>query len=162
MRTGRPRSQVALTTPVSSRPAYGVTGFLWCSRAGSTVNVSSGATTQKSASRPGSMAPFRSSPAIAAGRSAIHRASRSRPKPRCRACDQTAGSPSCSEAIPPHAAPKSPSSSRFRSGVQGEWSDTTQSIVPSASPDHSSSRLAASRIGGQHLNWVAPSGTPPR
>ena len=60
--------------------------------------------------------------------------------------------------MPPHAAPKSPLSSRFSSGVHGEWSDTTQSIVPSASADHSSSRLAASRIGGQHLNWVAPSG----
>ena len=61
--------------------------------------------------------------------------------------------------MPPQAAAKSPVSGRLRSGVHGEWSETTQSIVPSASARHSASRLAASRIGGQHLNSVAPSGT---
>ncbi len=61
--------------------------------------------------------------------------------------------------MPPQAAPKSPVSLRFSSGGQGEWSDTTQSITPDSSPRHSASRLAAFRIGGQHLNSVAPGGT---
>ena len=61
--------------------------------------------------------------------------------------------------MPPQAAPKSPVSSRFAATGQGEWSDTMQPIVPSSSPAHSASRLAPSRIGGQHLNSVAPSGT---
>jgi len=69
-----------------------------------------------------------------------------------------AGSPSCSEEIPPQAAAKSPMSGRFSSGVHGEWSDTMKSIVPSATAAHSSSRLTDSRISGQHLNSVAPSG----
>ncbi|CAM5712036.1 hypothetical protein SBADM41S_06263 [Streptomyces badius] len=58
--------------------------------------------------------------------------------------------------MPPQAEAKS---GVFRSVVHGEWSLTMQSIVPSASPAHSASWLAASRIGGQHLNSVAPSGT---
>lgn len=58
--------------------------------------------------------------------------------------------------MPPHAVEKS---SVFRSAVEGEWSDTMQSIVPSASASHSRSWLAASRMGGQHLNSLAPSGT---
>jgi hypothetical protein len=78
---------------------------------------------------------------------------------RARACDQIAVSPSCSDEIPPQAAPKSPVSSRLSSGVDGEWSDTMMSIMPSARPCHSSSRFASSRIGGQHLYCVAPSGT---
>ena len=49
-------------------------------------------------------------------------------------------------------------SKRFNSGVDGEWSLTMQSMVPSRKPPQSISRLADSRIGGQHLNWVAPSG----
>lgn len=60
--------------------------------------------------------------------------------------------------MPPHAWPKSPVSSRFNSGGHGEWSLTTQSMTPSASACHNASRLAASRIGGQHLKCVAPSG----
>ena len=48
---------------------------------------------------------------------------------------------------------------RLAATGHGEWSDTTQSIVPSSSPAHSALRLASSRIGGQHLNSVAPSGT---
>ena len=59
--------------------------------------------------------------------------------------------------MPPQAAPKSPSSSRFSSTVDGEWSETTKSITPSASACQSRSALAASRTGGQHLNWVWPS-----
>ena len=79
--------------------------------------------------------------------------------PRARAPVQTAGRATCSEAMPPQAAPKSPSSSRLRSGVHGEWSLTTRSMSPSASAAHSASRCRASRIGGQHLKDVAPSGT---
>jgi hypothetical protein len=47
----------------------------------------------------------------------------------------------------------------LRSGGHGEWSDTTQSIDPSTSACHSVSRFAADRMGGHHLNSVAPSGT---
>ena len=61
--------------------------------------------------------------------------------------------------MPPQATPKSPLSSAFRSGVDGEWSETTRSMMPSRSPSHNSSRLPPSRIGGQHLYCVAPSGT---
>ncbi len=57
--------------------------------------------------------------------------------------------------MPPHAVPKSPVV--LMSAVAGEWSETTRSMVPSRRPSQSSSRLAASRIGGQHLNSVAPS-----
>ncbi|CAM5622376.1 hypothetical protein SAVIM338S_05842 [Streptomyces avidinii] len=58
--------------------------------------------------------------------------------------------------MPPHAVAKSPV---FRSAVEGEWSETMQSMVPSASASHRRSWLADSRMGGQHLNSVAPSGT---
>ena len=75
-----------------------------------------------------------------------------------RAAVQITGRPSCTEAMPPQAAAKSPVSCRFSSGVHGEWSLTTQVIRPSASAAQSRSALAASRIGGQHLNSVAPAG----
>ena len=42
-----PRNQVARTTPASGRPAYGVMAFLWCSRAASTTDASSGAKSTK-------------------------------------------------------------------------------------------------------------------
>ena len=67
--TRRPASQVSWTTPVSSRPAYGVTGCRECSRPGSTVNDSSGASTQKSASAPSSIRPLCRSAARSAHRS---------------------------------------------------------------------------------------------
>jgi len=62
----------------------------------------------------------------------------------------------------PHgsAASKSPVSRHFRSTVDGEWSETMVSIRPSASRRESSSRFAPSRIGGQHLKRMAPSGYP--
>lgn len=47
--------------------------------------------------------------------------------------------PNCSEEIPPQAWVKSPLSRFFRSGVQGEWSDTTISIWPAFSADQSCS-----------------------
>ena len=65
---------------------------------------------------------------------AIHSTTSDSPKPRWRACVQIAGRPSCRPAMPPHAKPKSPTSKRFRSGVHGEWSLTTQSMTPAASP----------------------------
>ena len=61
--------------------------------------------------------------------------------------------------MPPQAAAKSPLSSRLSDGVDGEWSETIASIVPSARDCHSDSRFHPPRIGGQHLNSVAPSGT---
>ena len=61
--------------------------------------------------------------------------------------------------MPPHAEKKSPLSNSFIAGIDGEWSDTTMSITPSASACQSRSWLAASRTGGQHLYWVWPSGT---
>jgi len=78
--------------------------------------------------------------------------------PRRRASVQMAGNPNCREEVSPQAAAKSPMSSRFNSGVHGESSETMTSMVPSATAAHSSSRFAASRVGGQHLNSVAPSG----
>ncbi len=59
--------------------------------------------------------------------------------------------------MPPHARSHRPSTRCFISGGQGEWSVATKSITPSASARHSASRFAASRIGGAHLNCVAPS-----
>ena len=62
--------------------------------------------------------------------------------------------------MPPQAAAKSPVSRRFRSGVHGEWSDdhAVEQPVGQGLPT-AASRLAASRIGGQHLYSVAPVGT---
>ena len=65
----------------------------------------------------------------------------------------------CNEAPPPKAAAKSPVCTCFMSGVHGEWSETTIEMVRSASPRHSRSAFAASRMGGAVLNSVAPSGT---
>ena len=62
--------------------------------------------------------------------------------PRARAPVHTAGRATCSDAMPPQAAPKSPASRRLRSGVHGEWSLTTRSTSPSASAAHSASRCA--------------------
>ena len=88
---------------------------------------------------------------------AIQRTTSASVWPRARAPVHTAGSPSWTEAMPPQAAPKSPPPRFLSSAVQGEWSETTQSMSPAASAAQSASRLAASRIGGQHLNSVAPS-----
>ena len=63
--------------------------------------------------------------------------------------------------MPPHASAKSPVSWRLRSAVHGEWSLTTMSMSPLASAAQRASRLAASRIGGQHLSSVAPSAIEP-
>src|SRR6266568_2788788 len=118
--TGWPRSQVRRTTPASGRPAYGVTGFLWCRCLGSTTNALSGAQTQKSASYPRATWPLRRNPANTAGRVAIQSTTDRSEWPRRRASVQTAGRPSCSDEMPPQATPKSPTSKRFSSGVQGE------------------------------------------
>ena len=79
--------------------------------------------------------------------------------PATDAAVHTAESPSCSPAMPPQACPKSPSPLNFSSAVEGEWSVTMMSMVPSISASHRASRLAASRIGGAHLKLVAASGT---
>ncbi|CAM5383750.1 hypothetical protein SGLAM104S_03253 [Streptomyces glaucescens] len=86
----------------------------------------------------------------------IQRTTSARPWPRSRAAVHTAARLSWRPEMPPHAVAKS---SVLRSAVDGEWSVTTQSMVPSASACHSRSWLAASRMGGQHLNSLAPSGT---
>src|SRR4051794_41903508 len=107
------------------------------------------------------MSPLAGSPANRAGAAAIPRATEPSVSPRARAPVHTAGSETCSEAIPPHARPKSPTSSRLSSGVHGEWSLTTRSTSPSASAAQSASRCAASRIGGEDLKDGGPAGTPP-
>jgi hypothetical protein len=114
--------------------------------------------TARSASRPTTRPPLRSRPARAAGVADIHRVTSASAKPRCFASVQTAGMATWSPAIPPQATPKSPVSSCLSSGVHGEWSETMQSMTPSARPCQSRSRFSGSRIGGQHLNWVAPAG----
>src|SRR6266481_5553054 len=63
---------------------------------------------------------------------------------------------SCTEEIPPQARKKSPVSLHFISGGDGEWSDATRSMVPFASPFQRRLRLSFSRMGGAHLNSVAP------
>lgn len=42
--------------------------------------------------------------------------------------------------------------------MEGEWSETMKSMVPSNRPPHSISRVETSRTGGQHLPAAAPSG----
>ena len=113
----------------------------------------------RSASLPTAMPPLRLSPACAAGCSAIQRITSVRSCPRSaglgpdRRTDPAAATRSHPRPRRSHRGP-----CRLSSGVQGEWSETMQSMVPSATAAHSSSRLLASRIGGQHLNCVAPSG----
>ena len=70
---------------------------------------------------PARSTPLRASrPASRAGAAAIHLASRSSGTPRAAAPVQTAASPSCSDAMPPHARTKSPSSRCFSAGGDGE------------------------------------------
>ena len=77
---------------------------------------------------------------------------------RRRASWATALKPTCRPDTPPQACWRSPSPRPFSSAVAGEWSLTTMSMTPARSPCQSSSRLPASRIGGQHLNCDDPSG----
>ena len=53
---------------------------------------------------------------------------------------------------------KSPSARCFIAGGAGEWSLAMKSSSPASRPCHSPSRSTRSRIGGAHLNAVAPSG----
>src|SRR5260370_12284845 len=110
--------------------------------------VWSGANTQKSASCPTAMLPLAARPARLAGAEDIHLATSQSEKPRDRAPLQTSGRLYCNEEIPPQAASKSRPPPVFISSVHGEWSDTTRSSVLARIPSQSSSRLAASRIGG--------------
>src|SRR5215212_824181 len=118
-----------------------------------------GANATKPASLPTVIWPLPGMPIEAAGYVDIHRTTSDRLWPRFRASVQTTDSPSCSDEVPPQAAAKSPLSGRLSSGGLGEWSETTKSITPSARACQSRSRFAASRTGGQLLNWVAPSAT---
>ena len=63
--------------------------------------------------------------------------------PRRRASVQTAERPTCRPAMPPHARPKSPFPERLRSTVEGEWSLTIASIVPSRMPCHADFRASS-------------------
>ena len=71
---------------------------------------------------------------------------------------QVTASPSCSELMPPHASARPRPSVDLSSAGHGEWSVTTIASVPSPSPAHRPSRLAASRRGGQHLYDASPAG----
>src|SRR5262249_17788133 len=97
----RPRSQVRRTTPVSVRPAYGVTGCRWRSRAGSTVNSAASSNATRSASHPGAIAPLPASPASAAGPAAPPPPPPARPRPRRRAPAPTPGAASRQRARAP-------------------------------------------------------------
>ena len=55
--------------------------------------------------------------------------------------------------MPPQARSQSPAA--FMASVHGEWSETTRSRICSRRPAQSSSRLAASRTGGEHLAVVS-------
>lgn len=68
----------------------------------------------------GDCALLAASPASRAGASHIQRTTSTSVWPRARAAVHTAGSASCSPAMPPHAAAKSPTSSRLSAGVHGE------------------------------------------
>src|SRR5204862_4085946 len=120
---------------------------------GVTANVASGSKITRSASRPGESLPFRAErPARAAVLRDIQREMSASWKPRPEATVQTADKENWTDEIPPQAAMKSLFPLVFRSGVLGEWSDTTRSMMPSESPCQRPSRLSRSRMGGAHLN----------
>ncbi len=129
-----PRSHVRRIRPVSTRWSYAVIGFLCSSRAASILNGSSTPKTVRCAGAPTSITPTPVSPATRAGPVVNSGRIVSSGMPRPRASVQTADSPSCSPAMPPHARPKSPPPERLRSTVLGEWSLTIASIVPSTMP----------------------------
>ena len=78
--------------------------------------------------------------------------------PRRRASWAIALKPTWRPETPPHACWRSPPPRCFSSAVAGEWSLTMVSMIPARSACQSSSRLPASRMGGQHLNCGAASG----
>ncbi len=98
------------------------------------MNVASGATTARSAANPSAIAPFDASPTRRAGAVDIHSTTLASGMPRRRASVQTIGSPSCSDAMPPHASAKSPSPASFSAAGAGEWSETTKSMTPDVEP----------------------------
>ncbi len=111
-----------------------------------------------SASYPAAIAPFRSArPASRAGATLIHSTTCSTRTPRKRALVHTADSANWSDAMPPQHPKKFPSDS-FIDGGHGEWSDATRSMSPSISASHNAALSPDERIGGAHLNSVAPSG----
>ena len=145
-RSRSPRSQVCRTTPVSSRPAYAETGFCGAAAPRSTTNSSSGANTHQvgvGADRdPALVRPAR--PGRPA-RSAIHRDHVGEVVPRARGRASTSPArPSCTEAMPPQACPKSPVSSRFSStGARRVVGDDHVDVARRPAPAHSRSWLAA-------------------
>ena len=106
-----------------------------------------------------SIRPLWARPTRSAGAVAIHRTTSGRPVPAVagggphrgqRDLDRGDAAPRCSE-VPGRQA-------RLRSGVLGEWSETTRSMSPAASAAHSVSRLPASRIGRAALELGGPVG----
>ena len=77
--------------------------------------------------------------------------------PRRLASDHMTGRATERLAMPPQAVWKFPFSSIFICGGHGEWSVATRSITPSLRPCHNCSRFARLRMGGAHLQSVAPS-----
>ncbi len=96
------------------------------------------------------------------GRAARHPAA-ARVRAGCRGSRASVHTAAEARAAAPRCRPTRPGSRRHRanlsSTVAGEWSVTTMSMSPSSEGlPRAASRFASSRIGGQHLNWVAPSG----
>ena len=155
----RPRTSVSRTRPSNPLlPAYGLPA--WRVYSLSDTPGASGDQTTRSASIPAAMRPLRAvSPARRAGPSDHQWDRLVSDQPRDAAAVHVACSEDCSPEMPAHAVRKSPEESARSSGAQGEWSLAMRSTMPSESPAHSPSRLAAPRIGGRHLRRVSPSGT---
>ena len=126
--------------PSAPGPAYGVTG-LRCSQLADRPPLLRGERHQVGVLPDGDARPCRGSPASRAG--AVGHppddvGERDPARPGRRSTPPAA--PPAARRSRPRPAPKSPSSSSFRSGVHGEWSLTTRSMSPSASAAHSASR----------------------
>merc|ERR1711935_308406 len=92
-----------------------------------TVNFAKGSQITKSASYPGSIRPFLlSSLASLAGPTAISLITSWRVKPRFLASVHINGKANWTEEIPPQADIREDFDTSFKSGVDGEWSDTTK------------------------------------
>ena len=161
MKIRSPRSQVSSTRPRSSAPRYGESLWRKCRSSGATVQLRRDRRRRSPRPRQQPALLFvLLSPASRAGAAAIHlrRCASQCPSRVAASPVHSTGSARPRLAMPPQARSQRPSSRRFIAGGQGEWSVVTISISPASSAAHSASRLAAPRMGGAHLNSVAPSG----
>ena len=154
-RHAAPRSQRARARArTASRPTYGVT--LWRRNSCSASTVKLGVRVPDARGRrrsPGAMralAAPRGRRARAGPRAHPARELRERWRRAARASVQTAGSPSCSDAMPPQAASKSPRSGSLSAGVHGLWSvidevDRRPRAAPARAPRGSRARGSAAR-----------------